>query len=72
MNWEELQKYIKDKVFLIGLTFVDSNEKLIEQHQTHGTVVELTNGGIFRFMKKDGSIFQMPYDKESIQKSRVG
>ena len=46
ITWEELQDYIKGKLFLIGLTFVDKNGDLKEQYQTHGTVLELTNDGI--------------------------
>ncbi len=43
MNWEQLKEHLKGKTFLIGLSFVDKNGELIEQYQTHGKVVELTN-----------------------------
>ena len=72
MTWEELQIYIKGKLFLIGLSFVDKNGDLIEQYQTHGTVVELTNDGLFKLEREDNSIFQMPYDKETINKADKG
>lgn len=43
MTRKELQTFLKGKVFLIGLTFIDDDEKLVEQYQTSGTVGELTN-----------------------------
>ena len=67
--FEQLQNFLKGKVFLIGLTFVDKGGELIEQYQTHGTVEKLTDDGILRIRRSDGSIFQMPYDKDTIQKT---
>jgi hypothetical protein len=72
MTWEEFQKFIKGKVFLIGLTFVDSDEQLIEQYQTSGTVEKLDDSGIFKFRRLDGSIFQLPYDQETINEAYEG
>ncbi len=72
MTWEQLQEYLKGKTFLIGLTFIDKNGDLIEQYQTHGTVSELTNDGLFKIKRNDGSIFQMPYDKDTIKKADKG
>ena len=72
MTWEQLQKYLKGKVFLIGLTFIDQDQKLIEQYQTSGIVDELTNAGLFIFKRSDGSIFQLPYDKDTIKKAAKG
>jgi len=72
MTWKELQQYLNGKVFLIGLTLVDKNGDLVEQYQTHGTVNELTDDGLIRINKEDGSIFQMPYDKETITKADKG
>jgi len=72
MTWVQLQEYLKGKVFLIGLTFVDSDGKLIEQYQTHGTVAELTDHGLLKFKKRDGNDFQIPYDKNSIKKADKG
>src|SRR5580765_6390932 len=72
MTWEELQMFLKGKVFLIGLTFIDKDEKLIEQYQTSGIVEELTDFGLFKFKRTDGSIFQLPYDKETIKQAAKG
>jgi len=72
MTWEELQKYLKGKVFLIGLTFISEKGTLIEQYQTHGTVKDLTNDGIFKIEREDSTVFQMPYDKDTIRKADKG
>jgi hypothetical protein len=72
MTWEQLQLYLKGKIFLIGLTFVDQDGQSIEQYQTHGIVLELADDGLFKIERKDQSIFQMPYDKDTIRKADKG
>ena len=72
MTWAELQEFIKGKRFLIGLTFINKGGEMIEQYQTNGAVKELTNDGLLRIERHDGSIFQLPYDKESIKKAGKG
>ncbi len=72
MTWEEFQNYIKDKLFLVGLTFIDKNGDLVEQYQTHGTIAELTDDGLLKIKRDDNSIFQMPYDKDTIKKADKG
>jgi hypothetical protein len=72
MTWKQLQEFLKGKTFLIGLTFVDQHGKLIEQYQTHGMVLALTDEGLFKIERSDGSIFQMPYDKDTIGTAKKG
>jgi hypothetical protein len=72
MTWLELQTFLKGKVFLIGLTFIDPDEKFIEQYQTSGAVDELTDDGTFKFKRSDGSIFLLPYAKETIKPAAKG
>lgn len=72
MTWEELQNYLKGKLFLVGLTFVDENGILKEQYQTHGIVQELTNDGLIKLIREDKTIFQMPYDNETINEAEKG
>jgi hypothetical protein len=73
MIWSKLQDiFLRGKVFVIGLTFVDKDGQLIEQYQTHGTVIELTNNGLLRIERQDNSIFQVPYHKKTIVKARKG
>ncbi len=72
MTREELQTFLKGKVFLIGLTFIDEDEKLVEQYQSSGTVGELTDNGFLKFNRNDGSVFQLPYDKEAINEAAEG
>ncbi len=72
MTYEQLQEYLQGKVFLIGLTFIDNEGELIEKYQTHGIVSELTDNGLIRIKRKDNSIFQMPYIKDTINKADKG
>ena len=72
MTWDELKEYLKEKVFLIGLSFVDKNGDLVEQYQTHGSLIELTDEGLLKIKREDNSIFQMPYDRDTIKKADKG
>jgi len=69
MTWEQLREHLIGKTFLIGLTFNDKYGDCIDQFQTHGIVEELTDEGLFIIRRKDNSIFQMPYLRDSIQKA---
>jgi hypothetical protein len=66
-----MEKY-KDKVILIGLTFLDKEGNLIEQYQTHGIIEEITKRSIIRVKRDDGSIFQVPFEEEAIQTAKPG
>ena len=71
MTWRKLQEFLlKGKVFVVGLTFVDKDGQFIEHYQTHGTVIGLTYNGLLRIERHDNSIFQLPYDKETIRKAK--
>ena len=59
-------------MFLIGLTFIDENDDLIEQYQTHGIVEKLQNNALLIIKRKDGSLFQFPYDSKTIKKAKPG
>ena len=72
MTWEELQTFFKGKVFLIGLTFIDQDENVIEQYQTSGIVDELTDNGFFKFDRSNRSVFQLPYDDRAIKEAAEG
>jgi hypothetical protein len=72
MNWRELRNHLKGKVFLIGLTFIDQDEEIIEKYQTHGTVVRLTVDGFFKIRRADKSIFTIPYDRDTIKAAKEG
>lgn len=72
MNWRQFQRYLKGKVFLIGLVFVDQEGEVIERYQTHGIVEKLTFDGIFKIRRDDHSLFQIPYDKDTIRLAKEG
>jgi hypothetical protein len=72
MNIKRQRRKFVDKVLLIGITVVDENGSLIDQFQTNGSVTDITDEGIIQVLKKDGSIFQIPFDKETISKAAKG
>ena len=72
MTWKELQTFLKGKIFLIGLTFIDQDGNVIEQYQTSGTVYELTDTGFLKFERSNQSVFQLPYDKRAIKEAAEG
>jgi hypothetical protein len=72
MNWRQLRNYLKGKLFLIGLTFIDEEGEVIEQYQTHGTVARLTVDGFFKILREDHSIFTIPYDRDTIKIAKAG
>ncbi len=72
MTWTELQVFLKGKVFLIGFTFVDKNGKTIEKFQTSGTVTELLDDAVIVFLRSDKSVFQVPFESETIVKASAG
>ena len=72
MTWEQFQKYLEGKVLLVGITFVDKIGDVIESFQTHGIVSELTNEGIIKLIRNDGSIYQLPYDPDTIEEAERG
>lgn len=72
MTWKEAQEFFKGKLVLIGINFVEKEGELIESYQTHGRVLELTDDGIFKINKNDNSLFQIPYDLESIEQAEKG
>lgn len=72
MTYKQLKESLYGKVILVGLTFIDDNHELIEQYQTYGTVTELTEDGLIRIKRNDNSIFQMPYNEDTLNKADKG
>jgi len=60
------------KLVIIGISFYDSNDRLIDTFQTHGIVVEPNDSQILRIKKKDNGIFQLPYEPITIQEAAPG
>jgi hypothetical protein len=72
MNWDEFQDFIKGKYFLIGLSFYDSEKRLLEQYQTSGRVEHITDTAMLVLKREDGSLFTVPYDHEAIRPAAPG
>lgn len=72
MTYEEFQEFVKGKVFLIGLDFYDSDNRLLENYQTSGKVEELTDTGMLVLRRDDESLFAIPYDHTAISEAAPG
>ena len=72
MTWPQLQMFLKGKVFLIGLTFLDADNNPVEDYETSGTVEELTDEGMLVFKKADGNRFQLPYEPQTVHTADKG
>ncbi|MFN8398234.1 MAG: hypothetical protein U0176_26730 [Bacteroidia bacterium] len=71
ITWEDLEARLQGCMFLIGLTFVDENEAVIEQYQTSGRFKEFDDV-LMRLEREDGSIYQVPYDPDTIAYAEPG
>lgn len=60
-----------NKIFLIGISFYDKEESLIEQYQTHGVLIKIENN-IMCFLREDKSHYYLPFDENSIQVAKSG
>ena len=65
-----MKKYI-NKLFLIGINFIDNEDNLLEQFQTHG-VAEKIEKSIIYIRKDDNNIFTIPMDEKSIKPAQKG
>ncbi len=61
------------KTILVGVTYLDADEKLIEQKQWAGTIHSFSNKeGIKIQIRNSDSFFCLPPDSKGIQKARPG
>ena len=60
------------KLVIIGISFFDSNDDLIDTFQTHGIIEKPDNLELLRIRKKDNHIFQLPFDPDTIQEAAPG
>ena len=60
------------KVLLIGITFLDRENKLIEQYQTYGKIVKADTDGIGVERQNEKELFMLPPAFDNIQPARPG
>ncbi|MCP3930936.1 MAG: hypothetical protein GY705_17765 [Bacteroidetes bacterium] len=65
------EKYI-GKLILIGLSFIDEKDELIEQYQTHGHIRTIEENGMMRIDRDSLPVFTIPFDEEAISKANPG
>ena len=63
---------LKGKVLLIGISFIDNNEELIEQIQVYGEIAHINGDGITITRGDNGAEFTVPPDFENIHKANPG
>jgi hypothetical protein len=72
LDESKASKYI-GKTVLIGLTYLDHNEKLIEQRQCVGTILTFSNEqGIRISLRDSGESFDLPPDPRGIRVAKPG
>lgn len=72
LNESEASKYV-GKTVLIGLTYLDHNEELIEQCQCIGTILTFSNEqGIQIKLQDSDEPFALPPDPHGIQVAQPG
>lgn len=72
LDESKAQQYI-GKTVLIGLTYLDHNEKLIEQRQCVGTILMFSNEQGIRIKLQDSDeLFDLPPDPRGIRVAKPG
>ena len=66
------KKKLIGKSIIVGLTFLNDDHKRIGKYQTHGVIKEITADGLISIVREDMETFQIPYDKNAIQKAEKG
>lgn len=59
------------KTLLVGLTFLDTDEAVIEQYQTFGTIVSVSAASIV-IERSDSRLFSLPPDLDNLQPASAG
>jgi hypothetical protein len=57
--------------YLVGITFTDKDNNLIEQYQTHGTIKSIQDHTI-TILRNDNSLYHIPFDTDAIYKAEPG
>jgi len=72
MAQDEYQDDITGCTCIVSLVFIDDKEMLIDEYHTYGIVEEITEGDILRIRRADGTMFQLPYDDDTIEEAKPG
>lgn len=64
-------KNILGKIMLVGLSYFNKNNELLEQQQIFGTVIKADKQGV-KIKKSNGDIFSLPPDLSSTTVAKPG
>lgn len=67
-SWDE----IIGKHVLVGMTYLDSNDELIEQKQRHGVIISADSVGVYVRIADSDAEFWLPPHLESFQDAEEG
>jgi len=61
----KMQNELIGKHLLIGLTYVNGNDEVVEQVQAHGNIVAINENTIVVLREDTGNEFSIPYDEDA-------
>ena len=75
MFWKKKEKINEEKLIgktiLVGMTFYNKDDEFVEQKQSWGEIVAVTENTIF-IKQKDGEEFDIPNDPSAIEIANPG
>ena len=75
MFWKKKKKINEEKLIgktiLVGMTFYNKDDEFVEQKQSWGEIVAVTENTIF-IKQKDGEEFDIPNDPSAIETANPG
>jgi hypothetical protein len=60
------------KYIIVGITVLDHNDQLVEQHQLHGEIIRVENNHIVVIKQKSGDEYKLPYQANAYQDAPAG
>ncbi len=62
----KMQSELIGKHLLIGLTYVNGNDEVVEQIQAHGNIVAVSDNTVILIREDTGDEFSIPYDEDAL------
>lgn len=69
---EVVAQQVIGKSVLVGITYVNSHDELIEQRQLHGVIESVTSEDGIAIRLGDGKVFRLPPDLRGIEPAAPG
>lgn len=69
---EKKAQELVGKDIIIGLTYLDNNDNIIERKQLYGDIIRITESGVFIIIRNTGEEFSLPPQLEAFEKAPEG